>query len=246
LYLFLLFFPALASAAVPNAQIAALQRQVADRPIGERIAFWADTFVDTPYDPDPLGDYVRKSVIVDDERVDCMYLTFRAVELALSRDTDEAVAVALDKRFITKGRVADGRVLNYEDRFQYGEDMIDSGKWGVEITSRLGQTDVMPGIRGREKVIFLAPGNIIGNLDRLKSGDIVFFVNSPERMREGEIIGHLGILKREGDDVYLIHASGRKNMSGRVKKVLFQEYVRTMPFSGIRVTRFETSSSRSE
>ncbi len=246
MYLFLLFLPALASAAMPNAQIAALQRQVADRPIGERIAFWAGTFVDTPYDPDPLGEYVRKRVIVDDERVDCMYLTFRAVELAFSRDPDEAVAVALDKRFITKGTVADGKVLNYEDRFQYGEDMIDSGKWGVEITSRLGQTDVTSGIRGREKVIFLAPGNIIGNLDRLKSGDIVFFVNSPESMREGEIIGHLGIIKKEGDDVYLIHASGRKNMSGRVKKVLFRDYVRTMPFSGIRVTRFETNNSLSE
>ncbi len=237
----MLFLPALVPAAMPNEQIAALQRQVADMPVGDRIAFWAETFVGTPYDPDPLGEYVRKDVIVADERVDCMYLAFRAVELAFSKDPAGAEAVALDKRFITKGKVAGGKVLNYEDRFQYGEDMIDSGKWGTEITSRLGQTDVMPGIRGREKVAFLAPENIIRNLDRLKSGDIVFFVNSAERMQEGEIIGHLGIIMRDGNDVYLIHASGRKNMSGRVKKVLFPEYVRTMPFSGIRVSRFEAN-----
>jgi hypothetical protein len=228
---------------MPNEQIAALQRQVAERPVGERIAFWAETFVDTPYDPDPLGEYVRREVIVADERVDCMYLTFRAVELALSGDPDGAVAVALDKRFVTSGKVAGGKVLNYGERFQYGEDMIDSGKWGTEITSRVGPTDVMPGIRGREKVVYLAPENILENLDRLKSGDIVFFVNSRERMQGGEIIGHLGIIQRKGDDVYLIHASGRKNMSGLVKKVLFAEYVRTLPFAGIRVSRFETNNS---
>ncbi len=242
----MLFIPSLVLAAMPNEEVAALQRQVADRPVGERIAFWAERFVGTPYDPDPLGEYVRKSVIVADERVDCMYLTFRAVELALGRDPDDAVSIALEKRFATRGRVSEGKVLNYEDRFQYGEDMIDSGKWGKEITSSLGKTDEMPGIRGREKVSFVSPENILLNLDRLKSGDIVFFVNSPERMQEGQIIGHLGIISREGENVYLIHASGRKNMSGQVRKVLFQEYVRTMPFAGIRVSRFEADFSLPE
>jgi hypothetical protein len=247
-YLFLLFLlsPALASAAMSNEQIAVLQRQMADRPVGERIAFWAETFVGTPYDPDPLGEYVRKRVIVTEDRVDCMYLAFRVVELALSSDPAGAGEVALDKRFVTKGRVRQGRVLNYEDRFQYGEDMIDSGKWGTEITSSLGKTDVMPGIRGRKEVVFLAAGNIGRDLDLLKSGDIVFFVNPAERMRGGEIVGHIGILKREGGKLYLIHASGRKNGSGRVRVVLLQKYVKAMPFVGIRVTRFETNDSRSE
>jgi hypothetical protein len=242
----LLLFPVIASAAMPNEQIAALQGQVEGRPVGERIAFWAETFVGTPYDPDPLGEYVRKSVIVADDKMDCMYLTFRAVELALSSDPAGAREVALDKRFVTKGRVAKGKVLNYEDRFQYGEDMIDSDKWGTEITSSLGQTDVMPGIRGRERVVFLAAENVGRELDLLKSGDIVFFVNPAERMQEGEIVGHIGILKREGDKVYLIHASGRKNRSGRVKKILFQTYVKAMPFAGIRVTRFETNDPGSK
>jgi hypothetical protein len=242
----MLLLPVLASAAMPNGQIAALQRRMADRPIGERIAFWAETFVGTPYDPDPLGEYVRKSLIVTEDRVDCMYLTFRSVELALSNDPAGAREVALDKRFVTKGRVEEGKVLNYEDRFQYGEDMIDSGKWGAEITSSLGKTDVMSGIRGRKEVVFVAAGNIGRDLNILRSGDIVFFVNRAERMQEGEIVGHIGILKRKGDKVYLIHASGRKNRSGRVKEVLFLKYVDAMPFAGIRVTRFETNDSRSE
>jgi hypothetical protein len=94
-------------------------------------------------------------------------------------------------------------------------------------------------------VVYLSPENILRNLDRLKSGDIVFFVNTPERMKKGEIIGHIGIIKREGDKVYLIHASGRKHMSGRVRKIPFRKYVQAMPFAGIRVTRFEENDSPS-
>ncbi len=242
----MLFLPAFVSAAMPNEEIAALQREIAGRPVGDRIAFWAEKFVDTPYDPDPLGEYVRKNVVVDDERVDCMYLTFRSVELAFGRDPDDAISVALDKRFVTGGKIDGGRVLNYEDRFRYGEDMIDSRKWGTEITTDLAQAEVMPGVRGRETVAFLTTEGALKGLDLLRSGDIVFFVNPPDKMPEAGIIGHMGIIKREQNTVYLIHASGRKNYSGKVKKVLFRDYLQTMPFVGIRVSRFETNISPSE
>src|SRR5208283_5544863 len=76
-----------------------LQNTLKGRSIGERIAFFAEQFVGTPYDIDPLGTYVTQSVIVADERVDCMYLAFRTVELALSSTPDEAVQTALEKRF---------------------------------------------------------------------------------------------------------------------------------------------------
>jgi len=68
--------------ALTDEEIQKVQPLLKDRPIGEKIAFWAEKFVGTPYDPDLLGEYVSKEVIVADERVDCMYLTFRAVELA--------------------------------------------------------------------------------------------------------------------------------------------------------------------
>ncbi len=242
----MLFLPAFARAAMPNEEVAALQRELAGVPLGERIAFWAETFLDTPYDPDPLGEYVRNGVIVADERVDCMYLTFRSVELAFGKDPDDAISVALDKRFVTRGKIADGKVSNYEDRFRYGEDMIDSPKWGTEITSSLGQPEVMPGVRGREVVAFLTVDRALANLALLKSGDIVFFINPPDKMPEAGIVGHIGIIEHGEDTVYLIHASGRKNYSGKVRKVLFRDYLQTMPFVGIRVSRFETNIPRSE
>ncbi len=54
----------------------------------------------------------------------------------------------------------------------------------------------------------------------------------------GEIVGHIGILKREGEDLYLIHASGRKRRGGEVVKVPFGDYLIDMPFAGIMVGRF--------
>ncbi len=209
---------------------------------GERIAFYAEQFIGTPYDPDPLGSYVRKRVIIYDEMVDCMYLTFRAVELALSESRDDSIKVALDKRFISRGLISDdGTVLNYDERFQYGEDMIDSGKFGDEITSKVSQKIVMiEGSRGRDFVTIISKADVEKILPHLMSGDIVFFVKHPNDRINNEIVGHIGILKREGDNLFLIHASGKKGNRGKVVKVSFPDYVKKMPFAGIRITRFKS------
>ncbi len=212
-------------------------------PLGKRIAYWAESFVGMPYDTDPLGEYVRRDVIVYDDRVDCMYHVFRSVELALSHNSEEAISAALDKRFITRGMLdSNGKVINYQDRFQYGEDMIDSGKWGREITSNLGTVVKIKGSRGRDFVSIIPKDNIDMDVVRkLKSGDIVFFVKQPDRRVVGEIVGHIGIIKKDSEGVYLIHASGikGKNKSGMVTEVSFVDYIRSMGFAGIRVTRFE-------
>ena len=238
----LISYPLTGFAFMSDADIAFSQKELADRPLGERIAFWAEKFLDTPYDTEPLGEYVRENVIIADERVDCMYLTFRAAELGIGKDPADAVDVALDKRFIKRGMIENGKILNYEDRFRYGEDMLDSGKWGKEITSELGKTDLIQGLRGREKIVMVAGRDIPRSINLLQSGDIVFFVNFPGKMVRGEIIGHIGIIKKETDNVYLIHASGSKNKGGKVKKVLFADYTGTMPFAGIRVSRFGTDN----
>lgn len=207
---------------------------------GERIALMAERFVGTPYDPDPMGAYVREKVIVYDKEVDCMYLTFRAVELALSQNEEEAINIALEKRFFSRGILgSDGKVLNYEERYQYGEDMIDSKKFGDEITSELGKVVPIEGSRGREVIMIIPAAEIKNIINRLKSGDIVFFVKRPERRVMGEIVGHIGIIKVEKDCVYLIHASGKKNGRGTTVKVPFIDYVKKMDFAGIRVTRFK-------
>jgi len=235
----LILCPFFAQAFMPDDEIAVLQKATSGWDVGDRVAFWAEQFIGVPYDTDPLGDYVRRNIIVADERVDCMYLTFRTLELALGKDPEESVALALDKRFPGKGIVENGNVLNYPDRFRYGEDMIESGKWGREITAELRDTVSVKGSRGRKRVFMIAKQGIPGVIDQLRNGDIIFFVKAPEKRTDKEIIGHIGIIKREGDTVYLISAFGQKNKGGMVKKLLFSDYSAEMPFVGIQVTRLD-------
>jgi hypothetical protein len=240
---FLFFQPCFA---LTGEEIQESQTFLIGKPIGEKIAFWAEKFIGIPYDTDPIGEYVSKAAIVADERVDCMYLTFRTVELALSRTPEEAIQIALDKRFHSKGVLKDRRVMNYDDRFEYGEDMIESGKWGKEVTSEAGKIMKIKGSRGKEVVEILSTGTLLKGIKNLKSGDLVFFIKRPEERMKEEIVGHIGILKvgkspksEEGREIYLIHASGMKEKGGAVKKVLLKEYLSKMPFIGVKITRFQ-------
>jgi hypothetical protein len=232
--------------ALTDEEIQKVQPLLKEWAIGEKITFWAEKFVGIPYDPDPLGEYVSKAVIVADERVDCMYLTFRVIELALSHSPEEAIQIALEKRFHSKGVLKEGRVMNYDDRFEYGEDMIESGKWGREVTSQVGRIKKIKGSRGKDFIEFLPSAELLNGVKKLKNGDIIFFVKKTEKRQVGEIIGHIGILKvakgqkdkRKGE-AYLIHASGIKGKGGMVKEVLLKDYLSEMPFIGARITRFQ-------
>lgn len=219
-----------------------------EKPVGKRISYWAEAFIGTPYDVDPLGKYVREERIVADDAVDCMYLTFRAVELALSRTPEEAVEKALDLRFQNRGKLDGERVVNYDERFQYGEDMIDSGKWGREITSDIGRTEKIKGSRGRDEVTIIAKKEFLkismGVYPVLHDGDMIFFIKAPEKRVVGEIVGHIGIISNKAGTPYLIHASGTKKNStspggGAVKSVMLSGYLENMQFVGVRVMRFQ-------
>jgi len=241
LIFFLFFQPCFA---LTDEEIQRFQALLKGNPVGERIALWAEKFVGVPYDMDPLGEYVLRAAIVADERMDCMYLTFRTVELALSKTPDEAIQIALEKRFHSKGVLKEGQVINYDDRFEYGEDMIESGKWGKDITSVVGKMTKIKGSRGKGFVDVLLADELMENRKRLKSGDIIFFVTQPEKRKVGEIIGHIGIIKVEKrlsdpgtGEVYLIHASGTKGKGGVVKKILLKDYLSKMPFIGVKITR---------
>lgn len=227
-------------------EILVAQSYAAGLPLGERILFWAERFIGTPYDPDPLGLYVRSNRIVTDEKADCMYLTFRAVELARASTPGEAVDRALDLRFRTRGRLRDGIVENYDERFDYGEDMVWSGKWGRNITAELGAVRTIPGTRGKETVDML-PKQVLAMRafqKQLRGGDIVYWVKDPNKRVVGEIVAHLSFVQVKNNKVYLIHASGSKDSAtrkggGAVKEVPFGDYVREMKFVGAFVTRFE-------
>jgi hypothetical protein len=238
-----LFFAAQLGWAIPDEEIRQKQGELQGKLVGERIAFWAERFVGTPYDEDPQGVYVSRAAIVADDKVDCLYLTFRAVELALSHTPEEAVQIALQKRFRSRGILRDGQVVNYEERFEYGEDMISSGKWGKEITSQMGRTIRIKGSRGKDFWEILPSEELMRVIANLKSGDLLFFMKFPEKRTVDEGVGHIGIVRTEESagkrGVFLIHAGGLKNKGGAVKKVLLKDYIDKMPFVGVKVTRFD-------
>ncbi len=227
-------------------EIMTAQVQAAGLPLGKRIAYWAGRFIGTPYDTDPLGLYVRSRRIVADEAVDCMYHTFRSVELARAATPGEAIEEAKRLRFFVEGIVTDGLVRNYEGRFEYGEDMVFSGKWGRNITDELGATAVIPGSRGREQVIILPKSTLATRAvqQRLRDGDIIFWVKDPAKRVVGEIVAHLAVVRVRDGAVQVIHASGSKSRwntpnGGAVKEAPLAEYLRESRFIGAFVTRFE-------
>jgi cell wall-associated NlpC family hydrolase len=228
-------------------KILAAQTRIAKLPVGRRISYWAGRFIGTPYDPDPLGLYVRTNRIIADEKVDCMYHTFRAVELAQSSTPDGAVELALNLRFVTQGRLVNGLVENYNERFEYGEDMVFSGKWGRNVTTELGAGRTIPGSRGREEVEILPKPVLMTRTlqKKLQDGDIVFWVKDPKkRSSVEEIVAHLSIVHIKSGRPYVIHAAGDKDRNGApgggtVKELPFSEYARNMRFIGAFVTRFE-------
>jgi len=233
-------------AAMTADEILLLQARLSKLPLNKRIASWASRFIGTPYDTDPLGLYVRTNRIVADEKVDCMYLTFRSVELAETNTPGEAIDRALNLRFITQGKATDGLVTNYDERFQYGEDMVMSGKWGRNITADLGATTQIAGSRGKD-VVDILPKNVLATRTlqkKLQDGDIIYWVKDPKKRAVEEIVAHLSIVRIKSGKPYLIHAGGDKDRQdkpggGVVKEVPFSDYVRNMRFIGAFVTRFE-------
>ncbi|RMD59120.1 MAG: hypothetical protein D6828_01970, partial [Nitrospirae bacterium] len=217
-----------------------LMTMTANLDIGDRIVFWAKQFIGTPYDPDPLGEYVRRGVIVSDERVDCMYLVFRSVELALSSTPQEAIEEALYRRFFIRGIVKDGKVVNYDQRYKYAMDMILSNKWGRDVTGELGHAVYIDGSRRWDRQLILPKENADEWMKNLKSGDIIYFVKDVKKRVVGEIIGHMGIIENDGGTIYLIHASGlkKKGTKGRVKREKLSSYLKRTNFIGVKITRF--------
>lgn len=215
--------------------------------MGERIAFWANSFIDTPYDTDPLGIYVRQNRIIVDETADCMYLVFRCVELALANSPEDSEIWGLKLRFFKGGLLdEEGFVTNYDERFQYGRMMIDSGRWGREITPELGEILFAPGTKQAGPDLAYIPSLSIaqGKIEGLKPGDIIYFVKDPQKRVVGEIIGHMGIIDIKEGIIMLIHASGSKKSTkseggGQVKILPLAEYMKNTGFIGASFTRMD-------
>ena len=214
--------------------------------IGEKIAFYANEFVGTPYDRIPIGLYVDTKRLIADNEVDCMYLVFRTIPLALAGgDNKKAFDMACDKMFHDRCKTdTNGFVINYEDRFDYSEDMVASGKWGKSIY-KPEQMKKIIGTRMYRDFPYIPSKEFIENTklqNEIKKGDIVFFVKRIDlRSKSQEMIGHLGILDVVDGKIYVIHASGHKSFDkpqGKVVKVLLIDYLKEMSkFAGIYISR---------
>jgi len=207
--------------------------------IGEKITQCANKFIGTPYDTNPIGEYVFRNVITYDEKVDCMYFVFRCTEIALSNKEISSEQIALSQRFKTHGIISNGVVVNYQDRFAYADDMILSQKWGVDVSRKVGRISQIEGTRGVSFFNFVAKNDV--NLRNFQNGDIIFFVKSKNNRIIDEVIGHLGFIEIENGNVYLIHASGLKKTetNGSVQKVLLANFLQKTKFIGVVVKRFE-------
>ena len=142
--------------------------------------------------------------------------------------------------------MVDGLVQNYGERFEYGEDMVFSGKWGRNITDELGPTTSIKGSRGRDQVTILSKQALGSKKVRkqLQDGDIIYWVKDPKKRVVGEIVAHLSFIHVKDGKPHLIHAAGTKDSaakagSGSVKEVLLSDYLRETRFIGAFVTRFE-------
>ena len=135
-----------------------------ERLLGKRIAYYANSFIGTPYDRIPIGLYVHSRRIIADNEVDCMYLVFRAVELGIANgDNEKALNIGLDKRFHDRGLLdGDGLVMNYDNRYDYGEDMAMSGKYGKSIFTKT-EMATMSGTRIHKTFSYIPSERLIDN-----------------------------------------------------------------------------------
>ena len=218
--------------------------------LGDKIAKYANSFVGTPYDRIPIGLYVQSRKLIIDDEIDCMYLVFRSVPLALADgDNKKASDIACDKMFHDKCKLdKDGLVINYENRFDYSEDMIFSGKWGKSIYAE-NEMSVMAGSRHYKQFYYVKSQDFINSKklqQRVQNGDILFLYKFPEkRSKLNEAIGHLGIIEVKNGEIYFIHASGRKGYDvpqGKVVKVKLTSYLATKKekWAGIYLTRISS------
>ena len=209
--------------------------------VRENIVKCANGFIGTPYDTNPIGQYVENKDIVYDSEMDCMYFVFRCTEIAKANfNEEESQKIALNLRFKTQGIIGnDGKVQNYDERFDYAEDMVLSTKWGKNVTRKIGKISKIEGSRGIAEFEYVKNSDI--KLEKFKNGDIIFWVKPFEKRVVGEIIGHLGFVEDDEGSVYFVHASGIKNKkkhSDGVTKILLKEYLEKTKFIGVAVKRF--------
>lgn len=210
--------------------------------LGERIDFISRRFLGIPYKGSTLtgGKDTPEIFAMNLREVDCFTFLDYVEAMSLSGSFQEF------KENLKKVRYWSGKV-SYESRNHFFTDWLErSGDFVADVTEKIGEKRMvevektlnlkedgscfLPGIRPSQRVVAYIPSNAIDSsvLDKLRTGDYIG-VYSPVK---GLDVSHVGIFIKDGDEIYLRHASSLK------KKVLdedFRDYIAGKP--GIVVLR---------
>ena len=231
-----------------------------DRPTARRVGDWAVRLAavgDLGYRFGlAAGGYVAEGRLAPGRWHDCISLVYRATELARATSARDALAVALATRFagapLAEVIGPDGRV-DYEHpaHLDHSIDMIRSGHWGCDVTGALSgaRRDGAGSSRYPPATVTVAPqADLV--LDELQHGDVVWFVLAPGdtaaaalRREHGLMVGHAGLIARDGGTPWLVHAASRPlpgwyEGPGVVRVPLADYLARVERYDAVIVTRF--------
>ncbi len=188
---------------------------------GERINYISRQFLNTPYKESSLiGSLTMpENLVIDLEGMDCMTFIEYVEAMRLSGTYAEFI-INLRRVRYKKGIVA------YESRRHFFTDWVGYTPQTVEdVTTIVGEvkavkvrkmlnlnsdgTYILPGIGITERGISCIPVDAIDNMviERIKTGDYAGIYCD----KDGLDVTHTGIIIKDEDDVYLRHASSRKN-----------------------------------
>lgn len=231
-----------------------------DEPTAVRIGRWARRYAaadGTTYRFGLAnGGYVARGLLVPGLVHDCISLVYRVTELAQARSAAHAVELALAVRFagVDPDSVVDplGRAdYDHPAHLDYSLDMIRSGSWGLDVTASLpgAVLDTLGSARYAPGSFHVVPLAAISGAD-LREGDLVWLVLNPAqpaalalRQEHGLVIGHAGIVIRDGDDLLMVHAASRPLLpwyqNAGVVTVPLGAYLRRVErYHGVVVTRW--------
>ena len=205
---------------------------------GERIAFLAGHFLGIPYLENTLvgGTNTDEVLVVNLAGVDCYTLIDYIEAMRLSASFDDFM------EFLKKIRYRGG-IVSFSDRNHFFTDWREfNGEFVEDATGKIGLQETrtvrkvlnlredgsffVPGIGPVERDVRFIPSSSLDDqvIDRMNTGDYIGIYSD----YEGLDVTHVGILIRQGNSVFLRHASS----TGGNRKVVdqdFIEYVKNKP-----------------
>src|SRR4030067_360903 len=188
---------------------------------GERIGFISRQFLNTPYKESSLiGSLtVPEDLVIDLEGMDCMTFIEYVEAMRLS-STYAEFTINLRMVRYKKGIVAyESRRHFFTDWVGYTPQTVEDvttivgGVKNVKVRKRLNLnsdgTYILPGIGITERELSCIPVDAIDNIviEQIKTGDYAGICSD----KDGLDVTHTGIIIKDENDIYLRHASSRKD-----------------------------------